>query len=123
MSRFGTHPDLFAACGRHGARAEYYGTLTAVTDICRHRELSVDDQLVRCWSSGLPDLPPGCEFRGTDSITGEIAFVQADEFGLDDFGEMLAVAGVNFFLRPSRYSCCDVLSGRPLPGADRSLPR
>jgi hypothetical protein len=34
-----------------------------------------------CGSSGLPDLPPGCEFRGTDSIAGEIAFVQAGEFG------------------------------------------
>ena len=48
-------------------------------------------------------------------MTGEIAFVQADEFGLDDFGEMLAVAGVNFFLRPSRDSCCDVLSIHPHP--------
>ena len=100
MSRFGTHPDASAVCGRHGARAKYEGTITndAVTDICRHRELSVDDPLVRCWSSGLPDLPPGCEFRGTDAITGEIAFVQADEFGLDNFGEMRAVAGVNFCL-------------------------
>jgi hypothetical protein len=35
-------------------------------------------------------LPPGCEFRGTDSIIGEIAFVQANEFGLDGAGETLA---------------------------------
>jgi len=39
---------------------------------------------------------PGCEFRGTDSIASEIAFMQAYQFGFDDFGEMLAVAGVDF---------------------------
>jgi hypothetical protein len=60
-------------------------------------------------------LPPGCEFRGTDPITGEVAFVQANEFGLDDFCEMLAFAGVHFFLRPSRDFCCDVLSSHPHP--------
>jgi len=46
-------------------------------------------------SSGIPHLPPGRELRRTDSITGEIAFVQADELGLDDFGKMLAVVRVD----------------------------
>jgi hypothetical protein len=48
-------------------------------------------------SSGLPDLPPGCEFRWADSIAGEIAFMQAYEFGFDDLGETLAIAGVDLF--------------------------
>ncbi len=60
-------------------------------------------------------MPPGCEFRGTDSIAGEIALVQAGEFGFGDFRKMLAVAGVDFFLRPSRYCCCGVLSADPRP--------
>ena len=34
-------------------------------------------------SSRLPDLPPGREFRRTDAITGEIAFMQAGELGFD----------------------------------------
>ncbi|OYW34702.1 MAG: hypothetical protein B7Z41_01390, partial [Rhizobiales bacterium 12-66-7] len=34
--------------------------------------------------------------------------MQAYQFGFDDFGEMLAIAGVDPFLRPSRYSCCGV---------------
>ena len=49
-------------------------------------------------SSRLPDLSPGCEFRGADSIAGEIAFMQAYEFGFDDLGETLAIAGVDLFL-------------------------
>jgi hypothetical protein len=68
-----------------------------------------------CRSSGLPHLAPGCKFRGTDSVTGEIAVVQADELGFNDFGEVLAVAGVDFFFRPGRYSCCGVLSIHPHP--------
>ena len=49
-------------------------------------------------SSRLPDLPPGCEFRGADSIAGEIAFVQANQFGLGDLGKTLAVARVDLLL-------------------------
>ena len=36
-----------------------------------------------------------CEFRGAASITGEAAFMQADQFGLGDLGEALAVAWVD----------------------------
>ena len=49
-----------------------------------------------CRSSRLPDLPPGREFGGTDSIAGEISFVQTREFGLDNLGEALARAGSAF---------------------------
>src|ERR1700680_320656 len=64
-------------------------------------------------SSRLPDLPPGCEFRRTDSIAGEIAFMQADEFGFGQLGETPAAAGIDFFLRPSGYSCCCILPTHP----------
>jgi amino acid transporter len=55
-------------------------------------------------SSRLPDLPPGCEFRGTDSIAREITFMQADELRFGQLDETPAAAGIDFFLRPSRYS-------------------
>jgi hypothetical protein len=46
----------------------------------------------------LPHLPPGSEFRRTDSIGGEIAFMQAYEFGFGQLGETPAVGGIDFFL-------------------------
>jgi hypothetical protein len=54
----------------------------------------------------LPDLPPGGEFRGTDSIAGEIAFMQANELRFGQLGETPAAAGIDLFLRPSGYSRC-----------------
>jgi predicted AAA+ superfamily ATPase len=40
-------------------------------------------------------LPPGREFRGADSISGEITFVQAYEFGFGQLGEPPTVVGIN----------------------------
>jgi hypothetical protein len=42
-------------------------------------------------------LPPGREFCGTNSITGEIALVHAREIGFDNLGETLAVVGRDLF--------------------------
>src|SRR5882724_11920432 len=53
---------------------------------------------LRCGSFRLPHLPPGSEFRRTDSIGGEIAFMQAYEFGFGQLGETLAAVRIDFFL-------------------------
>jgi hypothetical protein len=58
-------------------------------------------------------LPPGREFRGADSIAGEIAFMQAYEFVFSQFGEPPAAVGIDLFLRPSRYSRCCILPAHP----------
>src|ERR1700734_3745272 len=59
-------------------------------------------------SSCLPDLPPGREFRGADSIAREIAFMQVYKFGFGQLGKPPAAVGINLFLRPSCYSRCGI---------------
>jgi hypothetical protein len=63
----------------------------------------------------LPNLPPDRKFRGTDSIAGEIAFMQACELGFGKLDKTPAVFRVNLFLRPSGYSRDGVLSSDPGP--------
>jgi hypothetical protein len=47
----------------------------------------------------LPGLPPGRKFRGTDSIEGEIAFMQTYEFGFGQGSETPAAVAIDFFLQ------------------------
>ena len=61
----------------------------------------------------LPNLPPGRKFRGSDSIAGEIAFMQACEFGFGKLGKAPAVFGIDLFRRPGGYSRDGVLSSDP----------
>ena len=63
----------------------------------------------------LPNFPPGRKLRQTDSIAGEIAFMQACEFGLGKLGKTPAIFRVNLFLRPDGYLRDGVLSSDPGP--------
>src|ERR1700678_1163455 len=63
----------------------------------------------------FPNLPPDREFRGTDSIAGEIALMQACEFGFGNLDKTPAVFGIDLFRRPGGYSRRGVLSNDPGP--------
>lgn len=48
------------------------------------------------WSPLPPDSAPSLEFRWTDPITGEIAFMQTRELGFDDFCKTRMVVWADF---------------------------
>ena len=71
---------------------------SVVREIARWLERRSRWPALQCGSFRLPHLPPGSEFRRTDSIGGEIAFMQAYEFGFGQLGETPAAGGIDFFL-------------------------
>jgi hypothetical protein len=50
-----------------------------------------------------------------NSMAGEIALMQAYQFGLGQLGKTPAAVGMDFILRPSGYSRCGVPATHPRP--------
>lgn len=59
------------------------------------REPRPSPKAAECRSSYAPNIVPSGEFRGTDPVASEIAFVQACKFGLCQRAKALAVVGID----------------------------